>query len=124
MKRIRTYGGQTTQEKSGNSCLNCDMYSDAFRTLEAKVDLLIRELIEGDDHIGREGHLKRTERRLEDLEKRMDKQLSPQKVEAVARVLDLFKSYKFVFGMLFTLVFAVVGIGSFIVDILKLLISG
>ncbi len=105
-------------------CEHCKNYEAAFKNLEAKVDLLIRELIEGDKDLGRVGHVRRTDERLCLLERKMDGQLSPDHVKVVAKMIDLFGSYRFIFGMLATTVLALAGIGSIVIQLIKLLRGG
>lgn len=88
------------------------------------MDLLVRELIEGDKNIGRDGYVKRTEARLSELEDKIGAQLSREQVRLVAKTIDLAASYRFVFGMLATSILALAGLVSIILQGIKLLRGG
>ena len=105
-------------------CEQCKHYEKALGQLEAKVDLLVGELIEGNKDLGRPGHIRQTEARLGELERRMERQLSPEQVELISRAINITGSYRFVFGMLLTTILALTGVASMVLHFIKFLRGG
>lgn len=101
---------------------------EAIAEVHKKVNMLVSELIDGNTRVGRVGHMKRTNDRLEILEEKIERhantRLSPENVEIVNKVIDLFGSYRFVAGMLITTFLALVGFAKLAIEIAKIFRGG
>lgn len=104
---------------------NCPYMHDREQLIQLnqKVDMLLSELVEGNTKVGRVGHMKKTNDRLRVIEEKIEEfsysRLSPENVKVVNKMIDLFGSYRFLFGMLITSLLAAFGMIRFGIEIAK-----